>query len=303
MAARINAGSLRLRSLLPVAASVDSRSELEFRLAVLRLGPWLGWAAIVAVFAGLSLGGARHLQLLLPLTLIADAMNTVAMFLPWQDWLQFLRGRLLLDLWSGALIGFVALLVAAGGVNFSLLLFLAIPYIAVVQVGRRRAFWLGVSAATCILVAVIEGLPAGVTAMRSALVAAAVVVVVVLAQTIKRESAARRAALGRAEFERTLAAEANHRIKNNLQTVADLLLLDRPPGAEGQAFEDSVARIHSIASLHRLARRKARSRDRGGTGPACDHRPLGLRAGRSRVRSASPSTRQPHRRWVCSPTS
>ena len=88
--------------------------------------------------------------------------------------------------------------------------------------------------------------------MRSALVAAAVAVVLVLARTIKRESAARRAALGRAEFERTLAAEADHRIKNNLQTVADLLLLDRPAGTEGQAFEDSVARIHSIATLHRL---------------------------------------------------
>jgi two-component sensor histidine kinase len=252
LAARINAGGVRLRSLVPLGAASDPDSELEFRLAVLRLGPWLGWAAIVAVFAGLALGRATHLGLLLSLTLVAAAANTVTMFLPWEEWLHALRGRVLLDLWSAALIGFVALLVAVGGINFSLLLFLTIPYIAVIQVGRRKALWLAVGGATCVVVAAIEGLPAGVTAMRTALVAAAVTVVLILARTIKRESTARRAALDRAEFERTLAAEANHRIKNNLQTVADLLLLDRPAGSEGQAFEDSAARIHSIAALHRL---------------------------------------------------
>lgn len=252
LTARINAGVLRLRSSVPVPAPLDSRSEPEFRLAVLGLGPWLGWAGIAAVVAELALGGAPHLGLLVALTLVAAASNAAAMFVPWQDWLPTRRGRLLLDLWSAALIGFVALLVTAGGVNFSLLLFLTIPYIAVVQIGLRRALWLAVGGATCVLVAAIEGLPAGVTAMRTALVAAAVAVVLVLARTVKREGAARRAALDRAEFEHTLSAEANHRIKNNLQTVAELLLLDRPPGSEGQAFEDSVARIHSIATLHRL---------------------------------------------------
>jgi len=249
---RSSVGVLRLRSLVSVPASTDPQSELEFRLRVVRLGPWLGWASLAAVSAGLVLGHVPHLELLLALTVTAAALNTVAMFLPWHDWLGAMHGRLLLDLWSASLIGFVAVLVATGGVNFSLLLFLTIPYIAVVQAGTRKAFWLAVGGATCIAVATIEGLPAGVTAMRSALVAAAVAVVLVLAKTIKRESAARRDALDRADFERTLAAEANHRIKNNLQTVADLLLLDRPAGTDGQAFEDSVARIHSIATLHRL---------------------------------------------------
>jgi len=238
--------------LLPVAAPVDAESELEFRLTVLRLGPWLGWAALVAVSVGLALGGGPHLRLLLAVTLAAAALNGAAMFVPWRDWLEVARGRLLLDLWSGALIAYVALLVVAGGLNFALLLFLTIPFIAAVQVGIRRVIWLAVGGTTCVVVAAIDRLPAGVTAMRTALVAAAVAVVLILARTITRESTARRAALGHAELERTLAAEANHRIKNNLQTVADLLLLDRPPGADGQAFEDSVARIHSIATLHRL---------------------------------------------------
>ena len=56
----------------------------------------------------------------------------------------------------------------------------------------------------------------------------------------------------RAELERALATEANHRIKNNLQTVADLLLLGRPEGGEGRAFDDTAARIRSIATVHRL---------------------------------------------------
>src|SRR5579862_6723857 len=257
--ARSSVAGLRLRSFVSVRAPAGSQSELEFRLAVVRLGPWLGWASLAAVSAGLVLGRAPHLELLLSLTLTAAVLNAVAMFVPWHAWLDAMRGRLLLDLWSASLIGFVALLVATGGVNFSLLLFLTIPYIAVVQTGALKAVWLAVGGATCSVVATIEGLPAGVTAMRSALVAAAVAVVLVLAKTIKRESAARRDALDRAEFERALAAEANHRIKNNLQTVADLLLLDRPPGDEGQAFEDSAARIRSIAVLHRLLAEQASS--------------------------------------------
>src|SRR5579862_7746489 len=257
--ARSSVAGLRLRSFVSVRAPAGSQSELEFRLAVVRLGPWLGWASLAAVSAGLVLGRAPHLELLLSLTLTAAALNTVALILPWHAWLDAMRGRLLLDLWSASLIGFVALLVATGGVNFSLLLFLTIPYIAVVQVGARKTIWLAVAGATCVLVAAVEGLTAGVTAMRSALVAAAVGVVLVLAASIKRESAARREALDRADFERTLAAEANHRIKNNLQTVADLLLLDRPPGTDSQAFDDSAARIRSIATLHRLLAEQASS--------------------------------------------
>jgi two-component sensor histidine kinase len=49
-----------------------------------------------------------------------------------------------------------------------------------------------------------------------------------------------------------LTTEANHRIKNNLQTAADLLLLGRPQGGDGRAFDDTAARIQSIATVHRL---------------------------------------------------
>jgi two-component sensor histidine kinase len=88
--------------------------------------------------------------------------------------------------------------------------------------------------------------------MRLALVAAAVGVALVLARTIRRETAAHTRAAARAELERTLAKEANHRIKNDLQSAADLLLLGRPDGLDGTAFDETAARIRSIATVHRL---------------------------------------------------
>jgi len=237
----------------PIAADGHTDVELDFRSQALRLGFWLGWLSIIAILAGIALDiGAKHRWLLLTLTLTAAACNTVAMLVPWREWLRSGRGQMLLDIWSGGLIGFVALLVVGGGASFTLLLFLAIPFIAVVQMGWRRGFWLAVSAGTCALTASLIPLPVGATAMRLALVAAAVAVALVLARTIRHEAAAHRNAAARADLERTLATEANHRIKNNLQTAADLLLLGRPQGDGGRAFDDTAARIRSIATVHRL---------------------------------------------------
>jgi two-component sensor histidine kinase len=237
----------------PSGTEDDATLELGFRSAAVEVGFWLGWASIAAVLAGLALDvGARHRWLLVGLTVGAAAANTVAMAIPWHAWLATRRGRVLLDMWCGGLIGFVALLVVNGGSNFALLLFLVIPFIAVVQSGWRRSFWLGVSAGTCAVAAALIPLPVGATAMRLALVAAAVGVTLLLARTIRREASGHKRAAARAELERTLAKEANHRIKNDLQTVADLLLLGRPVGGDGTAFDDTAARIRSIATVHQL---------------------------------------------------
>ena len=231
----------------------DASVELGFRFGALQVGYWLGWASILVVLTGLALDvAAPHRTLLLGLTLIAAAANTVAMVIPWREWLATRRGRVLLDFWCGGLVGFVALLVVNGGSNFALLLFLAVPFIAVVQIGWRRGVWLAVSAATCSVAAALIPLSAGATVMRLALVAAAVGVALVLARTIRRESSAHKRAAARAELERTLAKEANHRIKNDLQSVADLLLLGRPDGEDGTPFDETAARIRSIATVHRL---------------------------------------------------
>jgi two-component sensor histidine kinase len=231
----------------------DGAVELGFRFAAVQVGYWLGWASISVVLGGLALDvGIRHRTLLVGATLAAAAANTAAMVIPWREWLGSRRGRLLLDLWCGGLIAFVATLVSGGGSNFSLLLFLAVPFIAVVQVGWRRGFWLAVSVATCAVTAALLPLSAGATAMRLGLVAAAVAVALFLTRAIRRESAAHKDAAGRADLERTLAREANHRIKNDLQSAADLLLLARPDGADGAAFDETASRIRSIATVHRL---------------------------------------------------
>ena len=231
----------------------DPEVDLAFRARALELGFWLGWLAIAAVLSGLAFDlGSRQRWLVVGLTVAAAAGNAAAMFVPWRRWLEDRRGRLLVDLWLGGLVGFVATLVFTGGANFALLLFLTVPFIAVVQSGWRRGLWLTVSGGTCALAVALVPLPVGATAMRLALVAAVVGVTLVLARTIRRETAAHRRAAARAELERALAVEANHRIKNNLQTVADLLLLGRPEDGDAQAFDDTAARIRSVATIHRL---------------------------------------------------
>jgi two-component sensor histidine kinase len=235
------------------AGEADAGIELGFRFAAVQIGYWLGWASILVVLAGLTLDvGARHRWLLVGATLAAAAGNTVAMIIPWRAWLGTRRGRFLLDLWCGGLIAFVALLVTTGGSSFSLLLFLAVPFIAVVQIGWRRSFWLAVVAGTCSVVAVLIPLSVGATAMRLGLVGAVAAVTLVLVRAMRREAAAHGRAAARAELERTLAKEANHRIKNDLQTAADLLLLGRPEGTDAAAFDETAARIKSIATVHRL---------------------------------------------------
>jgi two-component sensor histidine kinase len=220
--------------------------ELGFRFAALQIGYWLGWASIAAVLTGLALDvSVQHRWVLVGATLAAAAGNTVAMVIPWRQWLALRQGRLLLDLWCAGLIAFVALLVVNGGSNFALLLFLVVPFIAVVQNGWRRGFWLAVSAGTCAAITALIPLSAGATAMRLALVAATVAVALILVRTIRRETA-------RAELERTRAQEASHRVKNDLQTAADLLLLGRPEGTDGTAFDQTAVRIRSIATVHRL---------------------------------------------------
>lgn len=244
---------LRLRTLSLLRPSLETSDaepvtsvELGFRFAAVQIGYWLGWASIVAVLGGLALDvSVRHRSLVVGATLAAAAGNTVAMLIPWREWLGTRRGRVVLDLWCGGLIAFVALLVVNGGSNFGLLLFLVVPFIAVVQSGWRRSVWLAISAGTCALVTALIPLSAGATAMRLALVAAAVTVALVLVRTIRREAA-------RAELARARAQEASHRIKNDLQTAADLLLLGRPNGLDGTAFDETAERLRSIAVVHRL---------------------------------------------------
>jgi hypothetical protein len=127
----------------PRGARAESEIDFGFRLATLRVGNLLGWAVVAAVLTGVAFDlGPDHRWLLVFASLAAAAANTAATLVPWREWLSSRRGRLLLDLWCGGLIAFVALLVATAGSSFALLLFLVAPFLAVAQTGWRRVAWL-----------------------------------------------------------------------------------------------------------------------------------------------------------------
>src|SRR6185436_1325575 len=101
---------------LVVADNLPASLELDFRVSALRVGWWLGWAALVSIVVGIAVGAdADHRWLLLALAAAAAAGNLAAMRVPWREWLAKGRGSALLDVWSGSLIGFVVLLVGVGG--------------------------------------------------------------------------------------------------------------------------------------------------------------------------------------------
>src|SRR5512141_1938335 len=72
---------------------------------------------------------------------------------------------------------------------------------------------------------------------------------------VGREISKRERAEGEADALSAMMAEMHHRIKNNLQTVADLLTLEmsRNPRPEVQeSLRDSITRIKSIAASHEM---------------------------------------------------
>jgi two-component sensor histidine kinase len=232
-------------------------AELEARLGALRAGFWLGWLSIAAVVAALALGmHTRHPGALLALTAAASAANTAVTLVPWRRWLAAARGRLLLDLWSGGLIAFDCLLVVLAGAraNFDLLLFLIAPFLATVHRSWRRVTWLAVAAFGYPAVMALAPAPLSTAevAMRMALLVAATILALALAWMVGREATARARANQRAELEHALLAESHHRVKNSLQTVADILMLGRPDGVGAEKFDETAARIRSIAAVHRL---------------------------------------------------
>jgi hypothetical protein len=96
--------------------------DLEFRAVTLRVGCLLGWVSVAVVVVGVvSGGGSRQRGLLVALTGAAAVANAVWMRVPWREWLSRRRGRFLLGVWSGGLLGYVGALVVFGGGSFALL--------------------------------------------------------------------------------------------------------------------------------------------------------------------------------------
>jgi two-component sensor histidine kinase len=235
----------------------EQASELDARVGALRAGFWLGWLSIAAVIAALALGlRSRHETALIALTAAAAAANTAVTLVPWRRWLTAPRGRVLLDLWSGGLLAFTAALVITSGARdrFDLLLFLIAPFLATVHRAWRRVAWLTIAAGAffAMMATAPDRLAASEVAMRFVLLAAATLLALALARMVGREATARARASHRAALEHALLAESHHRVKNSLQTVADILMLGRPVGQGAEKFDETAARIRSIAAVHRL---------------------------------------------------
>lgn len=232
--------------------------DLDVRLPALRAGWWLGWGSVVAVLGGLTLGlPARHQDGLLVLMLVAAAANAVLMAVPWRRWLTAGRGQAMLDLWSGSLLTLATLAVALGGAtsHLDLLLFLITPFLATVHRAWRRVAWLALAGVAFAVTVTVAPLAAGDVFLRLALLASTTLLAVVLARLTAREAAARAEADARARLTDALVADAHHRVKNSLQTVADVLLLNRPDGPDGRRFDETAERIQAIAAVHRLLAR------------------------------------------------
>jgi two-component sensor histidine kinase len=213
-------------------------------------GVLLGWLSVAAVLLALALGlPVRHETEVIALAVAAGLGNVAVR-------------RLHPDLWAGSLLVFVAALVLLAGAQarFDLLFFLVLPFIAVTREGPRLAAWMAAAAATFAAAMGLAPAPLDEAeiALHALLLIAAVILALALARSTRRSAATAARAQAEAELEQALLAEAHHRIKNSLQTVADLLLLGKGEGAE--AFDATAARIRSISAVHdRLAG------ERGGT--------------------------------------
>jgi two-component sensor histidine kinase len=216
-----------------------------------RAGLLLGWLSVAAVLIAVILGlPVRHDYVVIGLALSAALGNGVLPLV-----LVRLPAAGFLDLWAGLLLGFVASLMvfAAAASRLALLLFLILPFIAVTHEGRRLALWLGAAAAVFAGAHALAPAPLQTAeiVLHAVLLSAACILAVTLARGTRRSAAAAARAAAAAELEQALHAEAHHRIKNSLQTVADLLLLGRPEDG-GAAFDATAARIRSIAAVHDL---------------------------------------------------
>ncbi|WP_249011458.1 sensor histidine kinase [Conexibacter sp. DBS9H8] len=241
----------------PLAPATGWESELEVRAAARRAGVWLGWSSVAAVLIALALGIHAHRRVVVVVLIVGAALlNGSMLVVPHRWWRSRRWSRPLFTVWSGGLLILVALLVLVAGAHadLDLLLFLIVPFLATIHSGSARVAWLAAAIGLLVLLTGASGdFSAGAVALRAVLLLGAAVLAVALADLNRAAAATRIALHDRAELERLLLAEAHHRVKNSLQTVADLLLLSRPAGTgDARAFDETADRIRAIAVVHRL---------------------------------------------------
>lgn len=252
------------QSVAPISGPLTS-----VRLRVVRVAIALGWISVAVVLAGAVLepGPAALTSpgAIWALAAAAGVGNLVLARLPWARLVGRPSGEALLQAWSVALVVLVAALTYAGGgwrSDFYLLAFLVIPFIALTE-PRRQQVGLYALLLLSYLVAVVlqPPVPTGVLAARLGVLAGASVLATVVAQILMDNASARASAESEVRIERLLADEAHHRIKNNLQLVADLLSLEADTGsALDDVVSETLARIGSVAAVHQALARRGEGR-------------------------------------------
>jgi two-component sensor histidine kinase len=239
----------------------DERAALaRLRLRMVWVALALGWVSAGVVVAGALLPvGHRadeHPLALWGLVTVAVVVNGVLGLLPWRSLVASRFAGVAFGGWAVAVAGLVAAFVRLQGGWRSddyLLYFLLVPFVAITEDLAEQVLLDAVIVGSYV-VAVLLGPPppVGVVVVRLVAVVAVAVVSSLLAAAIARSVREQVAAEATARLERLLADEAHHRIKNNLQLVADLLSLEagKDDSSLAAVVEETVARIQSVAAVH-----------------------------------------------------
>ncbi|MGH9068733.1 MAG: sensor histidine kinase [Acidimicrobiales bacterium] len=244
---------------------IATEAELlaPFRLLMVRVALTLGWvSAVVVLLDALSpawrADGVDHAAVL-GLVAAAASVNGVLAFMPWRRWVGTPRAEQVLALWAAAVVLLVSVFVHLGGAwpnDFYLLYFLVVPFIAATEpLPRQAALYVMALAGYLVAEMTIPGPhDGGALTSRLVVLAGACVLGGLLAQGISQTTRARARAQAEASLERLLAEEAHHRIKNNLQLIADLLTMEagKDDSELTDVVEETLSRIQSVAAVHQM---------------------------------------------------
>lgn len=234
----------------------------QARLQIVRLAIWIGFASAVAIAAATVLPHDVNRYVndtaVYVLTAGAAAANAVFGVLALRWWERQGEEPLLL-LWGIALVGLVGSLTYFGGgyrSDYYLLYFLVISFVAATQEPRVQAslFVLIVAVYGAAVWAVPEHPFSGNLLLRLGALAGAEVLGGYLAAALRAEATRRAVIQAESDLKNVLAVEANHRIKNNLQLVADLLAFEaaKPAASLPAVVDVTLGRVQAVAAVHAL---------------------------------------------------
>lgn len=229
---------------------------------MVRLAIWIGFASTLAVVVATAMPHPSNRYTndaaIYLLTALAAAGNAVFGVLALRWWERHQEGPLLL-LWGAALVGLVAMLTYFGGgfgSDYYLLYFLVISFVAATQEPPAQALLFVVLVAVYGLA--VWAVPlhpfAGNLLLRMGILAGAEVLGWYLAAALRAEAMTRAVIQAESELKNVLAIEANHRIKNNLQLVADLLSYEaaKPRASLPDVVDVTLGRVQAVAAVHAL---------------------------------------------------